>query len=223
LVLADDQGLILHGIQHLLEPEFEIAGCAKDGRALLDLVRDTRPDLVLLEISLPLLSGIDACQRIRELSPETKIVFLTARSDREYVVEAFRAGASAYLLKASADTELASAIHTVLAGDMYITHQLSAEVRALPFMRAGPRPSPEARLTLREREVLQLVAEGRSAKEIASSLRLSVKTVEYHKYRMMKRFGVHNGVELATYAARNNLLELATERSEKEQTAPESP
>jgi DNA-binding NarL/FixJ family response regulator len=209
LALADEHTLILHGVQHLLEGAFEIVGCANDGRALLALVREMRPDLVLLGIDLPLLNGIDAARRIRELSPPTKIVFLTMHADRDYVVHAFRAGASGYVLKPSADEELVSALRAVLDGDMYISPRLPAEVRALPFMRRDAPAVTESSLTLREREVLQLVAAGRSAKEIADILHLSVKTVEYHKYRMMKRFGSRNAAELATYAVRNGLLALA--------------
>jgi DNA-binding NarL/FixJ family response regulator len=208
LVLADDHPLIVHATRRLLEPEFEIVGTAKDGRSLVKLVQERQPDVVLLDISMPLLNGIDAARQIREQRPKTKIVFLTMHADRDYVAEAFRAGASGYLLKSSAEGELAPAIRTVLEGNAYVTKELSLELRNLPFRKNQMRAKDEHGLSSREREVLQLVAEGRSAKEIAAILYLSPKTVEYHKYRMMKKLGLHSAAELATYAARKSMMGL---------------
>jgi DNA-binding NarL/FixJ family response regulator len=215
LVLADDHALILHGIRRLLEPDFDIVGSVRDGRSLLKLVQDTQPDAVLLDISMPLLNGIDAARQLRKIMPQTRILFLTMHADPDYVIEAFRAGASGYLLKSSAEEELPSAIRAVLAGHIYVTHALPVELRSLPFENAGMRTAVERGLSAREREVLQLVAEGRSAKEIAAILCLSVKTIEYHKYRMMKRLGLHTTAELATYAARKTLLGLTPSSQER--------
>ena len=209
LVLADDHTLMLSGIRRLLEPYFEVVGSAKDGRALLKTVEQTHPDLVLLDISMPLLNGIDAARQIRKSVPETKLVFLTMHADREYVIEALRAGASGYLLKSSAEEELADAIHAVLSGKTYITQELPQEFQTLPSKRSKLRSRAEGVLSNREREVLQLVAEGRSAKEIAAILFVSVKTVEFHKYKMMKKLGLHTVAELATYAVKKKLLGLA--------------
>jgi len=208
LVLADDHTLILHGMRRLLEPEFDIVGSAKDGRALLRLAETTRPDVVVLDISMPLLNGIDSARQIKRLLPDTKIVFLTMHADRDYVSEAFRAGASGYLLKSSAEEELGPAIRAVLTGRVYVAKDLSAELRNLPFRKSQLSTKRESGLSTREREVLQLVAEGRSAKEVAAILCVSVKTVEYHKYRMMKKLGLHTTAEVATYAARKSMMGL---------------
>ena len=208
LALADDHTLILHGLCRLLEPDYQIVGTASDGRSLVNLVEATHPDLVLLDISMPLLNGIDAAHQIKKSLPKTKIMFLTMHADRNYVIEAFRTRASGYLLKSSADEELPCAIRTVLAGGVYVTNALSPELQRLALACPDVPGAAESDLSEREREVLQLVAEGRSAKEIAGILCLSVKTVEYHKYRMMKRLGLHTSAELVTYAARNLLLGL---------------
>lgn len=209
LVLADDHTLIVHGVRRMLEPECEVVGIASNGRSLIDLVQKTRPDLVLLDISMPQLNGIDAARQLRKSWPDIKIVFLTMHADRDYVIEAFRAGASAYLLKSSAEEELLSAIRKVLAGKVYVTNALAPELQNLHLQQAAARGAAESALTEREREVLQLLAEGRSAKEIAGILGLSVKTIEYHKYRMMNRLGLHSSAELVTYAVRKSLLGLA--------------
>ena len=213
LVLADDHTLIVHGLRYMLEADCDVVGIASDGRALVEIVQKTRPDLVLLDISMPLLNGIDAAREIRKNWPEIRIVFLTMHADRDYVIEAFRAGASGYLLKSSAEEELSSAIRKVLAGKVYVTSALAPELRNLHLEQPHLRGSAESSLSRREREVLQLVAEGRVAKEIAGILGLSVKTIEYHKYRMMNRLGLHSTAELVTYAVRKSLLGLAPEQS----------
>jgi len=195
-------------MRRLLEPDFEIVGSVKDGRALLKMVQETKPDLVLLDISMPLLNGIDAARQIRQVLPKTKLVFLTMHADPDYVNEAFRAGASGYLLKSSAEEELAPAIRTVLRGRVYVAQHIAAEFQNLPVSNARFRRKDDSGLSNREREVLQLVAEGRSAKEIADILCLSPKTVEYHKYRTMKKLGLHTAAELAIYAARKSLMGL---------------
>ena len=204
----------------MLEPDCEVVGIATDGRSLVDLVQKTHPDLVLLDISMPLLNGIDAARHIRKSWPSIKIAFLTMHADRDYVIEAFRAGASAYLLKSSSEDELLGAIQRVLAGKVYVTSALAPELQSLHLQQPSARGAGESGLTQREREVLQLIAEGRSAKEIAGILRLSVKTVEYHKYRMMNRLGLHTSAELVTYAVRKSLLGLAPA---SDQSTPDQP
>jgi len=218
LLLADDHTLMLEGIRRLLETEFELVGAVKDGRSLLRAVEEQRPDVVLLDISMPGLNGIDAARQIRKAVPSTRLVFLTMHSDRDYIIEAFRAGASGYLLKWSAQEELSEAIRTVLKGRYYITSELPIELMDLVMRRSAPGSRVAGRLSAREREVLQLVAEGRSAKEIASILQLSVKTVEFHKYGMMKKLGLHTSAELATYAVQKELLGLLPSQPRDEPT-----
>ena len=157
LVLADDHTLIVHGLRRMLEPDCDVVGIASDGRSLVDLVQKTHPDLVLLDINMPLLNGIDAARQIRKSWPAIKIAFLTMHADRDYVIEAFRAGASAYLLKSSAEDELLNAIRKVLAGKVYVTSALAPELRTLHLQQAHTREPAESALTVREREVLQVV------------------------------------------------------------------
>jgi DNA-binding NarL/FixJ family response regulator len=208
IVLADDHTLMMQGVRRLLESYADVVGWARDGRTLIKVVQDAHPDIVLLDISMPLLNGIDAARQIKRLAPDTRLVFLTMHADRDYIIEAFRAGASGYLLKSSAEEELVQAIRSVLGGHQYVTQELPEEFRNLPLKRSTMRGKTEPGLSAREREVLQLVAEGKSAKEIAALLYVSVKTVEYHKYKMMKKLGLHSAAELATYAVQKTMLGL---------------
>lgn len=206
LLLADDHTLVLEGIRRLLEPYFELVAIARDGRAVVKAVEEKRPDIVLLDITMPGLNGIDAARQIKRICPAAKLIFLTMHADREYVSEAFRAGASGYLLKWSAEEELTTAIQTVLEGRTYVTPMLPQGILDILPKRAGGKAGKPTTLTARQQEVLQLVAEGRAAKEIAGILHLSVKTVEFHKYQMMKKLGLHTAVELAKYAVQKQLL-----------------
>lgn len=209
VLLADDHTLMLRGIQKILATKVNLVGSVCDGRALVKAVNELKPDVVLLDISMPLLNGIDAARQIKQIHPQIKLIFLTMHSDRDYVMEALRAGASGYLLKWSAEEELETAINTVLAGSTYLTTALPEDIAKSIMKRNSIQQKPEVgSLSSREREVLQLVAEGRSAKEIADILHLSVKTIEFHKYRMMKRLGVRTTVELAKYAVERQLLGL---------------
>jgi DNA-binding NarL/FixJ family response regulator len=197
ILLADDHALVAAGICKLLEPEFDIVGTVETGRALVEAAPALNPDVILLDISMPLLNGIDAATRIKQSVPGAKLIFITVHNDPNYVAEAFRAGASGYLLKRSAASELAAAIHQVLRGQLYLTPLVASQpVRS----RAG------LRLTPRQREVLQLVAEGYSAKEIAASLKLSVKTVEFHKSALMQKLRLHTTAELTKYAIERGLI-----------------
>jgi DNA-binding NarL/FixJ family response regulator len=205
LLLADDHTLMLQGIRRILEQDFELVGSASDGRALITAAQELRPDVILLDISMPLLNGIDAARQIRQILPEARLIFLTMHKDRDYVVEAFRAGASGYILKWSAEEELTAAIRSVLAGKKYLTPLLPNS-----WLEAHSRRSPGAEaaccdLSSREREVLQLLAEGLSAKQIAATLTLSTKTVEFHKYRIMHKLGIHTIAQLAKYALEHGL------------------
>jgi DNA-binding NarL/FixJ family response regulator len=199
---------MLGGIKKILSTKVDLVGSVRDGRALVKAVEELRPDIVLLDISMPLLNGIDAARQVLKSCPRTKLIFLTMHSDRDYVVEALRAGASGYLLKWSAEEELEAAITEVMNGGVYLTPALPKELSEWLSKRSSGQPEPFEKLSSREREVLQLVTEGRSAKEIADVLHVSVKTVEFHKYRMMKRLGVHTTVELAKYAVQRQLFGL---------------
>lgn len=205
LLLADDHTLMLQGIRRILEQDFELAGAVSDGRALVAAAQELRPDVILLDISMPLLNGIDAARQIRTLVPETKLIFLTMHKDRDYVLEAFRAGGSGYILKWSAEEELTVAIRRVLAGKKYLTPLLpQAWLDQQPRQASAEQPA-YCNLSGREREVLQLIAEGMSAKQIAATLNVSNKTVEFHKYRIMRRLGIHTIAQLTKYAVERGL------------------
>jgi DNA-binding NarL/FixJ family response regulator len=206
ILLADDHTLFVEALQKVLESEFELVGSVGDGRALLDAALRLEPDVILLDLSMPLLNGIDAAQQLRRIIPGTKIVFLSMHGDPTYVTEAFRAGASGYVLKRASATELLQAIRTALRGQMYVSPMLAKGVLD-PLLHQSASPSnAQAALTLRQREVLQLVAEGRSLKEIASILCLSIKTVEFHKTRIVKQLGLHSTAELTKYAMTHGLV-----------------
>jgi len=212
VLLADDHTLVLEGIGKLLEPHFELVGTAEDGRAAVEAAEELRPDVVLLDISMPLLNGIDAARRLRKLVPEAKILVLSMHSDPLYVTEAFRAGCSGYLLKRSAASELVFAIEEVLKGRFYVTPGVAREVMQPVFEDRGAsrsRPPKESRdLTPRQREVLQLVAEGKSIKEIANILGISVKTVEFHKSRIMTELDLHTTADLTKFAVAHGIASL---------------
>ena len=200
VLLADDHTLVVEGFRKLLEEEFDLVGTVEDGRALLKAAPTLQPDVVLLDIAMPSLNGIEAARQLKKIMPEVKIIFVTMHADPAYVTEGFRAGASGYLLKRSAAAELAQAIQAVLKGQHYVTPLITMDlVRALledsPEHQSKPAP-----LTPRQREVLQLVAEGQSLKEIANTLKISVKTVEFHKAQIMEQLDLHTTAELTKYA-----------------------
>jgi len=204
LLIADDHRLLVEGYRKLLETEFDVVGEVEDGRALLELAPQLQPDVILLDVSMPLLNGIEAARRLKPLLPDTKLLFVSMHADSQYVAEAFRAGGSGYLLKSCASSELVSAIHQVLQGRQYVTPAISTgELAQTAEVRPGailPQLSP------RQREVLQLVTEGQTAKEIAGRLRISVKTVEFHKTRIMRALRVRPVAELTRYAVTRGLV-----------------
>lgn len=206
ILLADDHTMFVEALQKVLEPEFDLVGSVGDGRALLAAAPRLKPDVILLDLSMPLLNGIDAAQQLRQIIPSVKVVFLSMHGDPTYVTEAFRAGASGYVLKRASATELIQAIRIALRGHLYISPLLAKGVLdPLLHHRASP-SSAQATLTLRQREVLQLVAEGRSLKEIASILCVSAKTVEFHKTRISKQLGLHTTADLTKYAVAHGLV-----------------
>ena len=206
IVLADDHTLVLEGLRKILEDECDVVGTAEDGRTLLNVVQEHNPDVVVLDISMPQLNGLDAARQIHKLLPTCKIIFLTMHADPTYAKEAFQIGASGYLLKRSAATELILAIHAVLKDQFYVTPVIAKEV-LLPLL-GGSERAPENKhpLTPRQREVLQLVAEGKAVKDIANILNVSSKTVEFHKTKIMRELNLHSTVELTKYAVAQGMV-----------------
>ncbi len=205
VLLADDHALIAEGIQKLLEPEFELVGIMEDGRSLVAAVSQLQPDVAVVDISLPLLNGLDASRQIKKANPQTKIIILTMHSDPAFVAEAFRVGVSGYVLKQSVTSELVQAIHEVLEGRSFISPMVDQACTTQSVDPASVAPAKEGHtfvhpLSTRQREVLQLVAEGKATKEIAWILNVSIKTVEFHKTRIMKELRVKSAAELTKYA-----------------------
>jgi len=208
VLLADDHLLVAEALKSLLTPEFDLVGVVEDGRALVEAAGRLKPDVIVADISMPHLNGIDALIHLRELGNRVPVVFLTMHRDVTFARRALDAGAAGFVLKHSATVELIAAIRAALEGKTYITPQLAGEV--LDAMRQGPQQSadPVVALTPRQREVLQLLAEGRLAKEIASSLAISTRTVEFHKYQMMEKLGLRTNAELIHFAIKHGLVEL---------------
>lgn len=207
VLLADDHLLVAEALESLLSAEFHLVGVVADGRELIEAAERLRPDVIVSDIAMPHLNGIDALVRLREAGNQVPVVFLTMHRDATYARRALEAGASGFVLKHSASVELLAALRAALDGKTYLTPQLAGEV--LESMRQGPDPvsDPTSVLTLRQREVLQLLAEGRSAKEIAASLAISTRTVEFHKYQMMETLGLHTSADLIHFALKNGLVE----------------
>jgi DNA-binding NarL/FixJ family response regulator len=205
ILLADDHVLIAEALQHLLQAEFDVVGTVSDGRALLKAAVDLLPEVVVVDIGMPLLNGLDAGEQLKDLRPEIKVIYLTQNREPRLAVEAFRRKASGYLLKDSAASELTTAIRQVLQGRSYVSPLIAA---GMLDEAANASPSdPGARdLSTREREVLQLLAEGKSMKEVAAVLEISPRTVEFHKYRIMGLLGVKTNAELVQYAIKRGLI-----------------
>jgi DNA-binding NarL/FixJ family response regulator len=206
LLLADDHTLLLEGIRLMLEPEFDLVGSVEDGQALLAAAKTLKPDIILLDISMPVLNGIDAARRLRKLLPSAKLIFLTMHADPDYVGEAFRAGAMGYLLKRAAASELLTAVRAVLKGNHYVSPLVARD--ALKLLISPPKPAGKFsdRLTPRQREVLQLVAEGRTRKEIGNILGISVKTVEFHKGKLMRELKLQTVADFTRYAIEHGII-----------------
>lgn len=205
VLLADDHAMLLDAFRRLLEPECEVVGTASDGRALLRLAAETEPDVIVLDISMPRLNGMDACRQLRGKFPAVKLIFLTVHEDPDLAAEALRLGASAYLLKSCASSELFTAIRMALAAQPYVTPMLTRGRPLGVFLRQASRTAAD-KLTTRQREVLQLLAEGRSMKEAAGVLNLTPRTVAFHKYAIMEVLGLKTSAELVQYAVEHRLL-----------------
>jgi DNA-binding NarL/FixJ family response regulator len=205
VLLADDHTMLLDAFRRLLEPQCDVVGMATDGRALVELATQTNPDVVVLDISMPRLNGIEAGAQLRRKLPEVKIIFLTVNEDPDVAAEAIRLGASAFLLKSCASGELTSAIEMALAGKTYITPLITRGKSLGLFLSESVRPTAD-KLTARQREVLQLLAEGRSMKEAGDILKLTPRTVAFHKYTMMETLGIKTGAELVQYAVQHHIV-----------------
>ncbi len=207
VLIADDHKIFAEGLKRLLKEDFEIAGVVENGRELVDAAGKLRPDAIVVDISMPLLNGIDAVRRIKQAHPGITVVFLTMHPDVAYAMSAFKEGASGYVLKNSAPDELITALREGLKGRTYVTPLIAGKLLRTFQTGSSPKTGADAVLSLssRQREVLQLPAEGHSAKEIASILNISAKTVEYHKYRMMEEIGAKTTAELITFAAKTGL------------------
>jgi len=207
LLIADDHKIFVEGLKRLLSADFDIAGVAEDGRKLVAAAEKLRPDVIVADISMPLLNGIDAVQQIKKKHPKITVVFLTMHPDAAYAVSAFKAGGSGYVLKNSAPDELITAIREGLQGRTYVTPLIAGKL--LQSYESGSHLTSETACSLssRQREVLQLLAEGHSAKDIATVLNIAVKTVEYHKYRMMESLGIKTTAELIRYAVKQGITE----------------
>lgn len=208
VLLADDHRLVAEALKSLLAPEFDLVGVVEDGRELVEKAGELRPDVIVADIGMPHLNGIDALIRLRQNGDQVPVVFLTMHRDVTFARRAIEAGASGFVLKHSASTELITAIQAALVGRTYLTPQLAGEV--LDAMREGTDQvdDPAGTLTLRQREVLQLLVEGLSAKEISTKLEISARTVEFHKYKMMERLDIHTNAELIHFAIKHGLVGL---------------
>ena len=204
LVIADDHTLLAEACKHLLEPEFDVVGIADNGRALLQLASELKPEIVILDIAMPQLNGLDAGKQIKHLLPATKLVFLTMNMSPEVAAEAFRRGASAYVVKSSAASDLVRAVRRALRSESYLSPDITKETVDF-LLRSGTSQSLEKRLTPRQNEILHLLAEGMSMKAIATVLNLKPGTVAFHKYKMMETLGLKSNAELLQYAIRHHL------------------
>jgi DNA-binding NarL/FixJ family response regulator len=208
VLLADDHALVRAGIRALLEkiPSVEVVGEAGTGREALELVRSKLPNLVLMDIAMAELGGLEALPRITKDFPSVKVIILSAHASEEYVIRALRDGASGYMLKDSATSELELAINSVIQGKVYLSPSISRTVIDDYLQRVGGAVSPLEQLTSRQREILQSIAEGKNAKEIAADLDVSIKTVESHRLQLMDRLNIHDVPGLVRYAIRNGLV-----------------
>jgi len=205
ILLADDHTMFCAALQKLLEPEYEVIGCVGDGRSLIKTAMDLKPDLVMVDVGMPLLNGLDAARELKRLIPKAKIIFLTMNPDPVLANEALRLGASGYLLKSSEGPELLQAVHNAVRGTTYITPQICQAMEEI-FIRDPRLLSRPKQLSDRQREVLQMLAEGRTMKEIAYILHISQRTVRFHKYRIMEDLGIRSNSELVQYAIKHALI-----------------
>jgi DNA-binding NarL/FixJ family response regulator len=203
VLLADDHAIVAEGLSRLLKDDFELVGAVSDGGRLVEAARRLRPDVIVTDISMPVLGGLDALRRLKAEQIDTRVIFLTMHGDPQLATEAVRAGAAGYLLKDSASEELVTAIHEVLQGRVYLTPAIT---RGVIDHITEPASKPLDALSPRQREVLRLIVEGKRMKEIAAALNLSTRTVETYKYEMMQALAVRSTAELVRYAIQQGLV-----------------
>ena len=204
VILADDHTLLVEAFEKLLSPECEIVAKVADGRALVAAVQEHHPDVVVLDLAMPLLNGLDAARQIKQIDKSVRLVFVTMNEDPDLAAEAFRAGGAAYLLKRSAGSELLTAIGEAMKHRSYVTPLVTEGM--LGALMHSTADAGAKQLTTRQREVLQLLAEGKSMKEVGSILNVTPRTVAFHKYRMMEQLKIKTNAELIQYAIRHNLV-----------------
>ena len=211
VLMADDHSILLAGVRKLIEDQCEIVGTVEDGRALIQAAGCLKPDVILLDISMPLLNGLDAGREIKKTMPDCKLLFLTMHASPTYATEALKAGGSGYLLKQSAASELRVAIEAILNGQTYLTPAITRSVLDAA-LKPGPQGLKRAAtdLTPRQREVLQLIGEGKGTKDVAALLNVSVKTVEFHKARLMEQLDLHSTADLIKFAIAEGLATAET-------------
>ncbi len=207
ILIADDHTLVAEACKQLLEPRFAVIGVVADGRTLVKAADQLRPDVAVLDVGMPNLNGLDAAQQLKEKVPNVKIIVLTMNEDTDLASEALRRGASGYLLKTSAAGELAVAIESALRGVSYVTPRIAQKM--MDNWVRDPRQGRGKTLTARQREVLQLLAEGRTMKEIAALLRVTPRTVAFHKYKIMEDFGLKNNAGLVQFAIKQHIVSAA--------------
>jgi DNA-binding NarL/FixJ family response regulator len=207
ILLADDHVLVIEGFRRILEDDYDLVGAAEDGPSLLQAAETLHPDIVILDISMPRLNGIDTTVQLKRLCPPVKVIVVTMHADKEYVRSAFEAGASAYVLKRSAVDELEQAIRAVVAGHAYVTPLITKDLLDSFLGKMADAASRPSGLTTRQREVLRLLAEGRTAKEIANSLNISSRTVEFHKSQLLAQLELQSTADLIKYALTHGIVE----------------
>jgi DNA-binding NarL/FixJ family response regulator len=206
ILIADDHTLVAELCKRLLESEFDVVGIVANGRALVRVAAELKPDVVLVDVAMPLLNGLDAGQQVKQALPAVKLIYLTMNPDPEIAAEAFRRGGSGYLLKTCASTDMVVAVRDVLRGKTYMSRTLPRDT--VNYLRRQDKHmvQEDERLTERQREVLQLIAEGKVMKEIGGMLNMTTRTVAFHKYRIMEALGAKSSAELVRYAVRNHIV-----------------
>jgi DNA-binding NarL/FixJ family response regulator len=206
LVLADDHTFVTEALASMIRDEFELVGTARDGRQLLEIAKRAKPDVIVTDISMPQLNGLDASRLLRKENVQAKIIFLTMHADAQLAEEAFRAGASGYILKTCGVAEIVTAIRQVAQGRVYVTPLIAGSFISTLMDEGRPPEGGRKALTVRQREVLQLLAEGKTMKEVASVLGISTRTAESHKYEIMRQLGIDTTAQLVQYAVRIKLV-----------------
>ena len=207
VLLADDHKIVLEGLKRLLEPQFDLAGTVEDGRALVSQAIKLRPDVIVVDISMPLLNGIEAIRQIKKVDPRVKVVFLTMHPDVPYAIRAFEAGAAGYVLKHSASSELLTAINEAMHGRTYVTPMIAGELMQSYQSGMHRQADKTQELTPRQLEILQMLSEGWTIKEIARILNISPRTVEFHKYNLMSKLNLKTFSALVQYAVKHGITE----------------